>query len=397
MTIPYAKIPPTAEFIKDSSVTLGVRSSDKILAQIEEALALYHRPNGVTAQEQKLDEILALARLYFPTDLWLKEHQKGKGASGRKAAIQALFECTCKVLSNRTGVPLNLLPNWFIVTFGRGINMHAVELDYEEKRAKYMTPLEADKYRIQFQGGRAYQRQWWLSKPDLVIAESIRGKPDGQKDMQEGHAGYVLSMGGDFFTQKHSTSANAQGTNIYHSTYLSGGTVRCAGTWKIENGVVLEISDASGHYRPTQDHMISAVETLKAYGVDMGTLKVFIYPDKTVGIDAAKFLADAPRTSLLERKQKFVTQQDEVLAELERLRLASIQHAKDAAARDKAEFEEMVGHFRLNTHLNARQKPTTKFECYRCGPKRELWPRAEAAARLPAPPKPVVAAPVPAT
>jgi hypothetical protein len=378
----YLTIPAIATFEKDSTVTLARRSSDKILAQIDAALNQYNRPKGNTAQELKMDETLSASRLYFATDLWLKEHTKGKGKSGRKGAIYALFECTCKKLTSLTGVPLNLLPNWFTVTFGRGINMHAVELDFQNKAAKYMTPQEADKYRVQFKSGRAYQMQWWLSKTKLVAAESSRGAPGGQKTMKAGHAGYVLSMGGDFFTQKHGTTTNAKGTNIYHSTYLSGAAVRCAGTWKIENGVVLEITDASGHYRPTQDHMISALETLKTYGVNMSTLKVFIYPDETKGIDGVKFLAEAPRTSLLQRKEQFIIANDEVRRELEQLRTNAIKNMADAKLREAAEYDEMVGHFRLGAHgVDPKKKKDNEFNCTTCNKKRELWSKAKADAR----------------
>lgn len=384
MAVIYANVPTVAVFVKDSAVTFGTRSGDPVLVQIEEALAQYHQQAGLTEAEQKLHRTLTLARLYFATDLWLKEAAKGRGSAGRKPAVQALFECVCKQLVNHTGVPINLLPNWFTSTFARGINLHAVELDHEEKLAKYMSAGEVEKFRIQFQSGRAYQRQWWLASANLVYAESSRSVPQGQKSMQDGHSGYVMSIGGDFFMQKHSTSANAQASNIYHSSYLAGNPVRCAGTWKVVNGVVEEISDASGHYRPTQDHMIGAVETLKAYGVNLATLKVFIYPDTRVGIGATKFLAEAPRTSLLQRRQAFITQQDEVMAELERLRLRAIQSGLEAKARVKAEFEEMVAHFRAGVHPEGK-RTVTKFNCKRCNTMRERWPEAEAAARLPAP------------
>ncbi|MFT5589935.1 MAG: hypothetical protein ACI9ZF_002115, partial [Bradyrhizobium sp.] len=94
--IKYEQIPDFEKFKKDSSVTFGTRSGDSILMQIDAGLSQYHKAAGyITADEARLHKTLLLGRLYFSTDLWLKESAKGIGNSGRKEAIQSLFEITC--------------------------------------------------------------------------------------------------------------------------------------------------------------------------------------------------------------------------------------------------------------------------------------------------------------
>ncbi|WP_419814690.1 hypothetical protein [Glacieibacterium sp.] len=220
MAIVFAKVPILAVWTKQSSVTFGARSSDPILMQVDALVAAFPDPVGMPPAEKRALQTMALARLYYAVDLWLKEAAKGKGASGRKEAMEALYLCVCKALTMATAVPVNMLPDWLKITFGRGLNEHGVEIDFKDKSAQYLSAPEVDLYRLQFKSGVAYQMQWWLAKGRLVAAESSHSIPVG-KAMQDGHSGYVMSMGGDFFMGPHSTVGGKK-DNFYHSSYMAG-------------------------------------------------------------------------------------------------------------------------------------------------------------------------------
>jgi hypothetical protein len=369
-TMKYPEIPLLEKFKKDSSAALGIRSIDSILRQIDAQLAEYHKVGAsLTAQEARIQKTLVLGRLYSSIDAWLKEFAKGQGKSGRKDAIQALFECTCFTLAALTEKTINLLPRWIEETYGRGINEHAVDLDYTRRVAKYLTQSEADSHRVQFRGGIAKQLNVKAGSTSLVPLDTAtvgKAKEEGGQDTPEeqgwlpGHSGYVLSMGGDFFSAKH--ELNTKGENFYHSSYMAGSAVKCAGTWLVKLGRVVEITDASGHYKPTQDHLIRAVETLKANGVNMDALRVFAFGQRER--TGTEFLKEAPQKSLEEQKLEFIKN------ETERFQ-AKKEGLESKAAGEKQEYEtfaKMVEHFRKKSHVDKAGKPTRlPALCSLCG------------------------------
>jgi len=404
--IKYLTIPQQGVFTKDSKVMIGSRASDSILMKIDSVLSDYHFAANeiLSPAELKLQKTLNLGRLYFATDLWLKEVSRGHGNTGRKPAIQALFERVCWDLANRTGYTINVLPDWIEATFGRGKNLHTVELDIKTRCAKYLTNLEKEKYRIKFSNMRAQQQAWWNASTTLTNANSSLMLPSGKAFPWQGHSGYVLSMGGDFFAGPHFTKGGlGHKSSFFHSSYLSGGSVKCAGSWKVTDGVVQEISDASGHYAPapvdggptslerSEDAMISAVETLQSYGVNIATLKVFFYANTPAGGNVhrnlangetgVQFLKRAERLSVKASRLAFLHQKNLTKLEMEKLRKIAIENARVAGLRVKKELGEMAVHFATKKHIVLKHKPNNKINCTLCGEKRQLWSQAEQLAK----------------
>ena len=67
---------------------------------------------------------------------------------------------------------------------------------------------------------------------------------------------------------------------LHHSSFLAGGPVACAGSLKVEKGVILEINNNSGHYSPPRPLLIQVVARLAELGVDVRPLKVYYLKDK---------------------------------------------------------------------------------------------------------------------
>ncbi|HEY4358736.1 MAG TPA: hypothetical protein VGN16_23515 [Acidobacteriaceae bacterium] len=68
---------------------------------------------------------------------------------------------------------------------------------------------------------------------------------------------FVMDRNAHFYIGTHIPS------RLHHSSFLSGGPVKCAGELMVTDGVLVGISDRSGHYRPDSAHIITLLRTLK--------------------------------------------------------------------------------------------------------------------------------------
>jgi hypothetical protein len=288
MPIPYKSIPKVAVFKRDCQQAKDPGPRDPILKYVWEVLGEYESNHSrFMWQAAKMREIVILGRLYYATDLWLKDSKPSSSAEDWKLPCKPIvadfYRVVCTTLADKVGVGINALPTWLTETYGKGLTDHAVSLDLDKKLAKYMDQAEVDLCRIKFRNGRAYMRELNTGRIEWVAASSDAYKNDrifagGGAKHQIGHAGYVLSLGGDFFMGNHRVGGKqGEQANVYHSSYRSGEAIRCAGTWKVDNGFVKEISTSSGHYQPDVRHLLIAVETLKAYGVNLDKLVVHYY------------------------------------------------------------------------------------------------------------------------
>ena len=233
--------------------------------------------------------LLMLGRLFYATDTWLKlAGRKTPGINERRQpAVQAFYVALVNRLSEETGVPINLLPNWLSQTFGKAMHEHGVDLDITKNLAEYLNESQVRKYRLDFRGGFAYQQKWWKNSTGQVLANSLavtggstalgeaRGADPAQV-IQGGFSGYVMSQGGDFYSGPHFAPLGTDKELArYHSSYYGGEPVLCAGEIKIVAGRVLEINNESGHYRPGPQKLAMAVEMLAMLGVRVRDLTVF--------------------------------------------------------------------------------------------------------------------------
>ncbi|KAK9760404.1 hypothetical protein K7432_015592 [Basidiobolus ranarum] len=53
---------------------------------------------------------------------------------------------------------------------------------------------------------------------------------------------------------------------FHHSTFLAGGPVLCGGTIAVSHGELRELTNASGHYKPSKQQLEAADRLLKKMG-----------------------------------------------------------------------------------------------------------------------------------
>ncbi|MBY0411845.1 MAG: hypothetical protein K2Q97_17390, partial [Burkholderiaceae bacterium] len=235
------------------------------------------------------DRVIALVRLYYATDAWLKKAKRGATDvnSRRTSGVYACFASVSYRLSELVQVPINLLPNWLTETFGKAMGDHGANLDVSEGLADYLSPEQVAKYRINLNGGMAYQQQWWLNSNKWVLAnsssirdgtEEVRkkiGGAEGNVLTNEGYSGYVMSQGGDLYSGPHFATRGGKESARYHSSYFGGEPILCAGEILIEDGVIREINNSSGHYRPGGANISMMLELLMVQGVRLAQLNVY--------------------------------------------------------------------------------------------------------------------------
>ncbi len=143
---------------------------------------------------------------------------------------------------------------------------------------RYLDRAGRKQYRLSFSGGLA----------------KFQGKPFDTRTMHTVFSGpgvaiWVQTPKDHFYVGNHVTG------QFHHSSFLSGGGVKCGGEIVASNGVIKAISAKSGHYQPSKDHFANAVRLLGQLGTNLSALQVVVWADKfkpPVTIAAVEFLKD---------------------------------------------------------------------------------------------------------
>ena len=310
MASTYSEIPTHAKWLKDSSVRLSKRSKDTVLTKIDYFVNFYHCVPTDNLTEKKHCQNDIAGELYFLTDYWLKSFKSTPGMSkGREKAVQKLYSCVvhhlCKIFG---GCAIATLPQKLEIFFGRKMTAHGEKIDTVGNNAKYLSRAQSEAYRLHFRKGRAYQ--WRNGK--LVIADTTKNG-----DCFFGFANFVMSMQRDIYTKPQHVAESPPGKNenFYHSSYLNGDAVLCAGSIKIEKGFIKVINTDSGHYQPTDSHLINALRALEMHGIQTDDIEVQNFQLQGVSACAGMiFGANGSWAKLLERGQLNIQQRADVNA-----------------------------------------------------------------------------------
>lgn len=145
----------------------------------------------------------------------------------------------------------------------------------------YLTDSEAAHHRILIRDGKLHFAATGLlldtSGQEYTNPQHVAGprfEPFREPDL--GSAGYVLSLKGELYAGVHApfdTPEECMGKHPYfHSSYLGGGDVLCAGRIFVRNGKLVGIDNGSGHYKPTADQLRRGVRDLERQGVPIDGL-----------------------------------------------------------------------------------------------------------------------------
>lgn len=298
----YTTIPSASQWKKDSSTLLSRRADDPLLGQIDEALDFFalDGQDRLTREQKKFAQNDIACDLFFLLDQWLKTFRTARCVDkGREPAIQALYRCTAEHLCGIFGCTINLLPAQLELFFGRSLTVHGSQIDAVSSVAKYLTRAESETFKLHWKNALAYR---W-SNGKLVLADS-RDQEVNLTRVGNEFAGYVMSMSRDVYMAAHFDGNQGTGhqANFYHSSYLAGGTVLCAGSIRIDKGRVTGVQTDSGHYQPDPSHVVNFLRTLRMHGVNLQQVKVFDYEGRALQVEADVFVDnDGSWGQILER------------------------------------------------------------------------------------------------
>ena len=122
---------------------------------------------------------------------------------------------------------------------------------------RYFTPAEQAAAVIYACGGKLCDRDGKLLDPE-VATHPERG----------GTLMYVMAPDGTLYG-----TFDAKLHVVHHSSLLAGQPVACAGDMTVVQGELIEVDNASGHYKPPAEALDSVVQQLRAMGVDLSATK----------------------------------------------------------------------------------------------------------------------------
>lgn len=297
MGLQYNKIPTLSQWMRDSSVALAIRKKDIVLDRIDTLLSLYHDRPSATASVIACD-------LFFTLDYWLRSYKTNKMMeTGRLAAIQALYSAVAFTLCRLLHCTINSLPRELELMFGREMSDLGIITDQNESRAQYLERKEIQKYRLRFRGGLVY-RYTWMDNPSgpmrlvPVNTSDYYNVGKEKKNTIAGWGSFVMTMGREMYMAKHALGSYGGNNGIFHSSYLAGEAVSCAGSMLVENGKIRKIRSDSGHYKPTDTNMLALLQAFQMLAIPLKDMKVVSFDGKTE-VNAPDFFRASAKWDLL--------------------------------------------------------------------------------------------------
>ncbi|WP_192805202.1 PAAR domain-containing protein [Noviherbaspirillum aerium] len=140
-------------------------------------------------------------------------------------------------------IPGNSAPNWRDLPGGALV--------------KYLSPMQREKAKLHFKDGKIY-----TDKGRLFDTSNANG----------GKAIFVMDESGKFYASNHHDVGE-----FHHSSLLAGKPVAAAGEIDVTEGVITAISNRSGHYKPSHDHLMQAIKELRENEIDMRFVLIDVY------------------------------------------------------------------------------------------------------------------------
>lgn len=316
--MPETEIPTLAEWKEQSNGGLfASRSDDAILTRIDTLVGAYNaREKSAKEWMDVFDRHYILFELYWCLDSWLKEADRDRNDATikkRRPGVQKLYEAVVFILCAYYSVTPNVLPRELEEHFGKEMVEHGKKTDakwakgdlkklqddidkymaaqskgewkgtfkdpvFETLQPIYKDRVETEQYRIFFRNGLAFQSPWWDKSARNPAPVRLDTKTQYKKETlsNEGRAGYALSMSRDLYVAQHFVNRDAA---FYHSSYLKGEKVQCAGELRCIAGQITMVNNYSGHYQPKGDSLVSLLEHLAANKVNMSKMSCLVMRD----------------------------------------------------------------------------------------------------------------------
>lgn len=281
----YPELPTVQAWKKDSSVGnlfTPKRRNDPTLLRIDRMVKSLNKQQAAGPYAYKL------GGLFSTTMYWNNNYKYNRQMeAGRRDAIMKLNLFTGNQLARLHNCGLGGLAFKLQELYGKSMDQYGVDLDGAGGvDGGYMSPDKRERYRVVFRNGLAHRFSTKLSaKPNMAL--KLIHTPDAPGDTAREGSGFVFSLSNELFV-----GAFGMG-NIgptYHSSFMGGRPVKCAGMIIIEHGVVTQIRNDSGHYRPSDESLAQVLRHLKTIGADISKITVEQHKDGGTRAGGVPFL-----------------------------------------------------------------------------------------------------------
>lgn len=127
-------------------------------------------------------------------------------------------------------------------------------------KVKYLNNAGRADLQLFVKNGKVVDRQGNLY--DTTSSSSVFGNGKGK-------AIFVMDEYGNIYASKYQSVGK-----FHHSSFLGGKPVAAAGEITVKNGNIVEISNRSGHYQPSQQMNLQVINELKNRGTDTSKITI---------------------------------------------------------------------------------------------------------------------------
>jgi hypothetical protein len=265
----YGALPSAAVWQKDTQPGRPAgRANDPVLRTIDELL------EGLRTAEGG-GQLFLLGQLFFTTMAWMNHASKDpRMIPETRPAILSLNLFVGNELARKLNCPLGKLAGKLQQIYGVNMSPHGVDLDTEAVKRNYLSAAKREAYRVFIINGRASHFRTSDDKYHI-----LKSGVDG--------LGFALSMSNELYV------APVGGLVVkFHSFFMAGMPVQCAGHMWFDNGVVTKVCNSSGHYKPVDQSMVKLLSHLRSFGVDLRKVTVEPVQFRKVGKNVVGQSAD---------------------------------------------------------------------------------------------------------
>jgi hypothetical protein len=235
------------------------------------------------AQKNALNVFYALYDVYSSSMEWFQTRTRTQGLHSAmynqvqdaiSPVVQDLLICTTRELKARMKINDNhALKVKLDEIVSIGLTGHGTDCDKDAYRGgglQYLGRNQLIPYCVVFKSCKAHRLDPVTTT--LQVLDTYGAAWDGSA------GGFVLTKNNRLYVSEHhqiGTTAQGGQAGFYHSAYTSGDPVLCSGEIQLRNGVPTQISNSSGHYRPSPNQLRYVLNLFKKYNVDISACMVF--------------------------------------------------------------------------------------------------------------------------
>ena len=278
----YTNVPTKDQWKRDlglATIFGNFKSPFPAMERLGKLIAAYHQVPG-TGVARRLDQAPVLFLMYRQCQYVSKNNDLhgsrdkmgGRLNTSQLGAVRSFERFLESDLMDFLGCQRWEFSHALTESFGRMVTQKGKEEDDKlvsiGEMPWFRTDAERQQFKLSFRGGIAHQWRFDVNGRKLRL-EVYDTDAEGDN----------LEFGGSLYAMDNRGRIYVLGSNKFvglkHSSFMAGGATQCAGTIRFVRGKLAWVSGRSGHYQPSVAQMVTLLERLSAYQVDLSRAIVY--------------------------------------------------------------------------------------------------------------------------